>query len=186
VNYYLSKTLVLVGLMGAGKTAIGSLIADRIGVEFIDSDEQIVQAANMSIPEIFERDGEDFFRLKETQVIGRLLDAAPHVLSTGGGAFLLDENKEMIAESGVSVWLDADFDTLWDRVKDKKTRPLLMIANPKEKFKELYETRNPEYAKAQFSVKALPSQNKEAMVERVIERLLTDPESGLTKVQGHA
>ena len=92
----------------------------------------------------------------------------------------------MIAESGVSVWLDADFDTLWDRVKDKKTRPLLMIANPKEKFKELYETRNPEYAKAQFSVKALPSQNKEAMVERVIERLLTDPESGLTKVQGHA
>ena len=90
---------------------------------------------------IFERDGEDFFRLKETQVIRRLLSAEPHVLSTGGGAFLSDENKKMIAKSGVSVWLDADFDTLWDRVKDKKTRPLLMVANPKEKLKELYEAR---------------------------------------------
>ena len=186
MSYYLSKTLVLVGLMGTGKTAIGSLIADRIGVEFIDSDEQIVQAANMSIPEIFERDGEDFFRLKETQVIRRLLSAEPHVLSTGGGAFLSDENKKMIAKSGVSVWLDADFDTLWDRVKDKKTRPLLMVANPKEKLKELYEARNPEYAKAQVSVKALSNQTKEVMVERVIKRLLTDPNSGLMKVQSHA
>ena len=92
----------------------------------------------------------------------------------------------MIAKSGVSVWLDADFDTLWDRVKDKKTRPLLMVANPKEKLKELYEARNPEYAKAQVSVKALSNQTKEVMVERVIKRLLTDPNSGLTKVQSHA
>jgi shikimate kinase len=184
--YHLSKTLVLVGLMGAGKTAIGMLVAQRLGVDFVDSDEEIVRAANMSIPEIFERDGVDFFRLKESQVIERLLDAKPHVLSTGGGAFLSPHNQLMIENNGVAVWFQADFETLWSRVKDKNTRPLLMVPNPKEKLRELYEVRNPEYDKAQVKVTAKPNQTKEAMVTRVIAALLADPKSGVTKVENNA
>lgn len=184
--YHLSKTLVLVGLMGAGKTAIGMLVAQRLGVDFVDSDEEIVRAANMSIPEIFERDGVDFFRLKESQVIERLLDAKPHVLSTGGGAFLSPHNQEMIARNGVAVWFHAELDTLWSRVKDKNTRPLLMVPNPKDKLRELYDARNPEYDKAQIKVMAQPNQTKEAMVTRVIEALLAYPHSGVTKVENDA
>ncbi len=186
MTYHLSKTLVLVGLMGAGKTAIGTLVAQRLGVDFVDSDEEIVRAANMSIPEIFERDGVDFFRLKETQIIERLLDAKPHVLSTGGGAFLSAHNQELIKNSGVAVWFHAELDTLWSRVKDKNTRPLLMVPNPKGKLRELYDTRNPEYAKAQVKVMAKPNQTKEAMVSRVIAALLADPNSGVTKVEEDA
>lgn len=186
MTYHLSKTLVLVGLMGAGKTAIGTLVAQRLGVDFVDSDEEIVRAANMSIPEIFERDGVNFFRLKETQVIERLLTAKPHVLSTGGGAFLSPVNQDMIAKNGVAVWFHADLDTLWLRVKDKNTRPLLMVPNPRAKLRELYDARNPEYAKAQVKVTAKPNQTKEAMVSRVIDALLADPNSGVTKVQDNA
>lgn len=186
VQYHLTKTLVLVGLMGAGKTAIGTLVAERLGVDFVDSDEEIVRAANMSIAEIFERDGEPFFRLKETQVISRLLQAKPHVLSTGGGAYLSAENQAIIANSGVAVWLNADLATLWSRVKGKGTRPLLLVPNPKEKLRELYDARNPAYSHADIHVKAEPNQPKEAMVERVIEALLADPKSGVTKVENHA
>lgn len=186
VAYHLSKTLVLVGLMGAGKTAIGSLVAGRLGVEFVDSDEEIVRAANMSIAEIFERDGEPFFRQKESQVIERLLTGEPHVLSTGGGAFLSEANRKMIAKNAVSVWFHADLQTLWLRVKDKGTRPLLMVPNPKAKLRELYEARNPMYAKAQITVKGAKRQSKEAMVDKVIEALLADPNSGVTKVSDDA
>jgi len=186
VDYRLTKTLVLVGLMGAGKTAIGTLLAQRLGVGFADSDEEIVRAANMSIPEIFERDGEPFFRQKETQIISRLLDDKPHVLSTGGGAFLSDENRGIIRSKGVSVWLHADLDVLWNRVKDKGTRPLLMVDNPKAKLRELYEARNPKYQLAQVHVKAHANQRKETMVDAVITALLADPNSGLVKVEKDA
>ena len=182
VTYHLSKTLVLVGLMGAGKTAIGSLLAQRLGVSFVDSDEEIIRAANMSIAEIFERDGEGFFRQKESQIIERLLGGAPHVLSTGGGAFLSQKNRDIIAQNGVSVWFHADLDTLWYRVRDKNTRPLLMVPNPRAKLQELYETRNTEYAKAQITVKGEKNNSKEAMVDRVIAALLADPHSGVTEV----
>ena len=184
--YHLSKTLVLVGLMGAGKTAIGTLVAQRLGVDFVDSDEEIVRAANMSIAEIFDRDGVDFFRQKETQVIERLLQAEPHVLSTGGGAFLSSTNQQMIEQNGVAVWFHADLETLWMRVKDKNTRPLLMVDNPKAKLRELYEARNPEYSKAQIKVTAKKYQSKEAMVSRVIDALLANPNSGVTKVDDNA
>ena len=124
MEYNLSKTIVLIGLMGAGKTAIGTILAEHLGVDFVDSDEEISRAANMSIPEIFDRDGEDFFRLKETQIIGRLLGSRPHILSTGGGAFLSKENRKMISGNAVSVWLDAELETKWDRVKEKQSRTL--------------------------------------------------------------
>jgi len=125
MEYNLSKTIVLIGLMGAGKTAIGTILAEHLGVDFVDSDEEISRAANMSIPEIFDRDGEDFFRLKETQIIGRLLGSRPHILSTGGGAFLSNENRKMISGNAVSVWLDAELENLWDRVKEKKINTII-------------------------------------------------------------
>ena len=119
-------------------------------------------------------------------MIERLLTAKPHVLSTGGGAFLSPVNQDMIAQNGVAVWFHADLDTLWMRVKDKNTRPLLMVPNPRAKLRELYEARNPEYAKAQVKVTAKPNQTKEAMVSRVIDALLADPNSGVTKVEDNA
>ncbi len=123
------KTIVMVGMMGAGKTAVGRALAQKLGVSFLDSDAEIVEAAHMSIAEIFARDGEPFFRARETEVIGRLLETERCVLSTGGGAFLSGTNREMIADKGVAVWLDADLDLLWSRVRHKDTRPLLRTAS---------------------------------------------------------
>ena len=137
----------MVGMMGAGKTAIGAALARRLNVAFLDSDAEIETAANMSIAEIFARDGEAFFRAKEAQVISRLLDGEPSVLSTGGGAFLQAGNREAISAAGVSVWLRADIGLLWNRVKHKTTRPLLRTPNPRETLEELCRVRNPEYAK---------------------------------------
>ena len=114
-RYHLKKTVVMVGMMGAGKTAVGRALAARLAVPFLDSDAEIETAANMTVPEIFARDGEPFFRKKEAQVIARLLDEERGVLSTGGGAFLVEENRRMISDSGVSVWLNADLDLLWQR-----------------------------------------------------------------------
>ena len=115
-RWKLKKTVVLVGMMGAGKTAVGRALAARLAVPFLDADIEIEKAANMTISEIFQRDGEEFFRARETEVIDRLLDARPAILSVGGGAFLSARNREMIATKGLSVWLDADLDVLWSRV----------------------------------------------------------------------
>lgn len=119
----LHKTIVFVGMMGAGKTAVGRALAAQLGVAFRDSDHEIEDAAQRSIAEIFARDGEAFFRRKETQIIERLLKGTPGVLSTGGGAFMSEANRRMISQMGVSVWLDADLDLLWERVRHKDTRP---------------------------------------------------------------
>ena len=124
---------------------------------FLDSDEEIVRAANRTIAEIFERDGEPFFRARETEVIGRLLRGTPCVLSTGGGAFLSDANRALIHDAGVSVWLRADLDLLWQRVRHKTTRPLLRTANPRETLRELYEARLPFYAQADLVVDSAPN-----------------------------
>ena len=126
----LRKTVVMVGMMGAGKTAVGRAVAAKPVVPFLDSDAEIEAAANMSIAEIFARDGEPFFRKKETQVIERLLENEIGILSTGGGAYLADGNREMISDKGVAIWLDADLSLLWERVRHKDTRPLLRTADP--------------------------------------------------------
>ncbi|MDR0808093.1 MAG: shikimate kinase, partial [Gemmobacter sp.] len=118
----LRKTVVLVGMMGAGKTAVGTALARILAVPFCDSDEEIVKAAQCSIAEIFERDGEPFFRDRESEVIARLLRGRPCILSTGGGAFLSLRNRDLIAGTGISVWLRADLDLLWQRVRHKSTR----------------------------------------------------------------
>jgi len=164
----LTRPVVMVGMMGSGKTAIGTALADRLEVPFRDSDEALVDASRMSIAEIFERDGEAFFRARETEVITRLLDSGPGVLSTGGGAFLRPENREIIGAQGVSVWLRADTDLLWQRVRHKTTRPLLLTENPRETLIELHEARLPSYALADLVADCDPAYSIGDMVDRVI------------------
>lgn len=172
----LRKTVVMVGMMGAGKTAVGRALAARLSVPFLDSDAEIEKAANMTIPEIFARDGEAFFRQKESQVIRRLLDEKRGVLSTGGGAFLSEANRRMISERGVSVWLKADLDVLWNRVKHRETRPLLRTDNPRATLQALYEARVPHYAQADLTVTSDGQVSIEGMVDRVLAALATRPD----------
>ncbi|MGA0539065.1 shikimate kinase [Neotabrizicola sp. VNH66] len=167
----LKKTVVMIGMMGAGKTAVGTALSRMLKVPFLDSDEEIVRAASRSIPEIFARDGEAFFRDRESEVIGRLLRGAPCVLSTGGGAFLSARNRDLIREAGISVWLRADLDLLWQRVRHKQNRPLLRTANPRETLRALYEARMPVYALADLVVDASPDYAVEQMAARVAEAL---------------
>ena len=169
----LKKTVVMVGMMGAGKTAVGRALAARLDVPFLDSDAEIEQAANMSIPEIFARDGEPFFRDKETRVIGRLLEEAPGILSTGGGAFLAERNRRMITARGVSVCLVAELDVLWNRVRHKDTRPLLRTEDPRATLGALYAERMPIYALADLKVPSDGETAIEVMVDRVLAALAT-------------
>jgi shikimate kinase len=172
----LKKTVVMVGMMGAGKTAVGTALARLLSVPFLDSDEEIVRAAQRSIAEIFSRDGEAFFRARETEVIGRLLRGTPCVLSTGGGAFMSDTNRAMISGVGVSVWLRADLDLLWQRVRHKTTRPLLRTPNPRQTLADLYAARVPLYQLADVVVDSLPDTSVEAMANAVMLALLKRPD----------
>ena len=166
----------MVGMMGAGKTAIGAALAKRLGVPFLDSDTEIEAAANMSVAEIFTRDGEAFFREKEAQIIARLLDDKPAVLSTGGGAYLAEGNRRMISERGVAVWLRADLELLWERVRHKTTRPLLNTGDPKGTLRKIYQERTPIYELADLIVEADPTYSIEDMTDRVFEHLKTRPD----------
>ena len=163
-------------MMGAGKTAVGKSLATRLGVPFMDSDAEIEKAAAMSIPEVFERDGEVFFRQRESEVIERLLATGPIILSTGGGAFLAERNRETISEAGVSLWLRADIELLWQRVRHKSTRPLLRTADPKQTLSDLYEARRDIYALADLVVDSHKSYSIPAMTEHVIRVLMTRPD----------
>ncbi len=172
MGWNLKKTVVLVGMMGAGKTAVGKALAARLDVPFLDSDAEIEAAANMTIPEIFTRDGEPFFRARESQVINRLLDNERCILSTGGGAFMAGPNRQAITDKGVSVWLNAPLDLLWQRVKHKDTRPLLRTVDPYGTLKGLFETRCPIYAEADLKLDVTAGWSIEDTATRVIEALL--------------
>jgi len=172
----LKKTVAMVGMMGAGKTAVGTALAKLLAVPFVDSDEEIVRAAHRPIAEIFERDGEPFFRARESEVLARLLRGPPCVLSTGGGAYLAESNRKLISDTGVAVWLRADLDLLWQRVRHKTTRPLLRTANPRETLRALYEARVPLYSLADVVVDACPDLSIEAMAQRVLEALQARPD----------
>ncbi len=172
----LRKTVVLVGMMGSGKTAIGRALAAALDVAFLDSDAAIEEAAALSIAEIFARDGEAFFRAREAEVIDRLLSGPPAILSTGGGAFLAQRNRDVIAQKGVAVLLDADLKTLWERVRHKNTRPLLRTPDPLATLTELMEIRAPIYAKAQLHVPILPSASIEETTRSVINILAQTPD----------
>ena len=173
VRYTLVKTVVMVGMMGAGKTAVGRALAQRLGVAFLDSDAEIEVAANRSVPEIFERDGEAFFRSRETQIIERLLIEKRCILSTGGGAFLSEKNRTHISAQGISVWLNADLELLWSRVRSKDTRPLLRTDDPRATLKNLYDQRVPIYSLADLTVGSAPEYSIEDMVDQVIDALVS-------------
>jgi len=173
MKWRLRKTVVLVGMMGAGKTAVGTQLARMLQVPFRDSDDEIVKAANMSIAEIFARDGEAFFRQKESQVIARLLADEPSILSTGGGAYMAQSNRDEIRAGGVAVWLRADVDLLWNRVRHRNNRPLLRTANPYETLRTLYAEREPVYAQAELIVDSEHGLSIDATAQRVIEALST-------------
>jgi shikimate kinase len=143
---------VLVGLMGAGKTVIGRKLAQSIGVPFKDADAEIEQAAGLTVSEIFAKHGEPAFRDGERRVIRRLLDDPPHVLATGGGAFMHTETRRVIAERGVSVWLKAELPVLMKRVLKRNTRPLLAQGDPEATMKQLMAERYPVYAEAAITV----------------------------------
>jgi len=161
--------------MGAGKTAVGTQLARILGVPFIDSDSEIERAAQMSVAEIFARDGEAFFRARESEVLSRLMNARPAVLSTGGGAFLSETNRATIAKRGTSVWLKADLEILWNRVRHKTTRPLLRTDDPKATLAGLLAERAPVYALAQVVVEAEPLLSIEGMARKVIDALRAAP-----------
>lgn len=148
----LPRTVVLIGMMGAGKSTIGRYVADRLGVPFVDADKEIEEAAGRTIEEIFKDFGEAYFRDGERRVIARLLDGPPVILATGGGAYMDAETRALIAEKAVSLWLDAEFDTLWQRVSKRHHRPLLKTADPKGTLRGLMETRYPTYALADIRV----------------------------------
>ncbi len=175
-TFKLHKTVVLVGMMGSGKTAIGRSVSAALGVAFRDSDYAIEEAAALTISEIFERDGEAFFRAREAEVIRRLLSLEPSILSTGGGAFMNAKNREIIDKNGVSLWLNADLDTLWERVRHKDTRPLLRTDDPLGTLTGLFNDRVPTYAKSTLHVAISPDASIEETTRMVIDALCANPD----------
>lgn len=172
----LHKTIVLVGMMGAGKSAVGKALAARLSVPCLDSDAEIERAAAMTIPEIFARDGEPFFRAREAEVIERLLQGAPCVLSTGGGAYMAALTRDRVRQLGVAVWLDVALDTLWQRVRNKDSRPLLRTPDPRGTLAALYAQRTPVYALADIAVTVAPRWTIDDTAAAVIAALGARPD----------
>jgi shikimate kinase len=164
------RPLVLVGMMGVGKSTVGRRLASRLGLPFVDADEAIETAADMTIQEIFDRYGEALFRDGERRVIARLIEGAPKVIATGGGAFVQADTRAMILERATAIWLDADLDILVERVSRKEGRPLLKDKDPRTVLKELAAVRNPLYALAPVHVVSSATPH-EATVDRIVEAL---------------
>ena len=161
------RNLVLIGLMGAGKSAIGRMAAQALGVPFVDSDHEIERVSRMSITDLFAAYGEAEFRALETRVIKRLLRSGPRVVSTGGGAYINENTRRHIKRGGLTVWLNADLDVLWERVNKRDTRPLLKTENPRQTLENLMNARYPIYAEADLTVMSRDVK-KETMVEEVL------------------
>ena len=147
-----TRTIALVGLMGAGKSTVGRRLADALGRPFYDSDEEIEKAAGLSVADIFTIHGEAEFRRGEHRVLARLLEGPPHVLATGGGAYLNDATRALMRKHAVTVWLNADLETLWKRVSKRSHRPLLRTEDPKGVLSDLFEARKPIYEMADLTV----------------------------------
>lgn len=147
-----SRSVVLVGMMGAGKSTIGRRLSARLHLRFLDADTEIEAAAGMSIPDIFETHGEPHFRDGEARVIARLLDGGPAVIATGGGAFMREDTRNRIRDKAVSIWLKADADIIMKRVKRRADRPLLQTADPAATVGRLIEEREPVYQRADLTI----------------------------------
>ena len=166
-----SRSIVLVGMMGAGKTTVGRRLAKTLQLPFHDADVEIVKAAGKSISDIFAEDGEAFFRNGEERVIRRLLEDGPQVLATGGGAFAREETRANVAEFGISVWLDGSLEVLWERVSRRGHRPLLQQENPKQVLEKLLEERNPLYALSDVRVSSREVPH-DVIVKDIVEALM--------------
>ena len=168
----IDRPLVLVGLMGVGKSTVGRKLAALLQFGFVDADEEIEKAAQMSIPEIFETYDEPYFRSGERRVIARLIDGAAQtatggggtVLATGGGAFADPETRALILARGIAIWLDSDVDTLLERVSRKANRPLLRGVNPRETLEQLRAARGPAYAQAPIRVESRPGPHQRTVL----------------------
>lgn len=148
------RLIVLVGMMASGKTSVGRLLAQRLGIPFVDSDQEIEIAAKMSVPEIFTMRGEAEFRGGERRVIARILKHGPRVLATGGGAFMNEETRAGIATRGVSIWLKADVETLYRRAKRRSNRPLLQNEDPEGTIRKMIEVRYPLYSLSDITIQS--------------------------------
>ena len=165
-----TRSIVLVGMPGSGKSSIGRRLAQHLRLEFIDADQEIEAAAGMSIPDIFSQHGEPYFRAGEARVIARLLDKGPQVIATGGGAFVNPDTRALVRARALSVWLKADVDLLLRRIKRKNDRPLLRVADPEAVLKSLLAEREATYAEADITVTSLDVPH-EAVVEAMAKAL---------------
>jgi len=147
-----TRLIVLVGMMGAGKSTIGRRLAARLGLPFLDADSEIEAAAGMSIPDIFEAHGEPQFRDGEARVIARLLESGPAVLATGGGAFMREETRNRVGAKAISIWLKADADIIMRRVRRRADRPLLQTPDPEATLGRLISEREPVYQRADLTI----------------------------------
>ncbi|ASY64126.1 Shikimate kinase I [Sinorhizobium sojae CCBAU 05684] len=161
------RNLIFIGLMGAGKSAIGRMTAQALGIPFVDSDHEIERVSRMTISELFAAYGEEEFRALEARVLKRLLRSGPRVVSTGGGAYINERSRRQIKRGGLTVWLNAELDVLWERVNKRDTRPLLKTENPKQTLENLMRARYPIYAEADLVVLSRDVK-KERMVEEVL------------------
>jgi shikimate kinase len=162
-----ARSVVLVGMMGAGKSSIGRRLAERLGVAFADADNEIETAHRMTIPDIFATYGEAYFRSGEARVIARLLDSGPQVLSTGGGAFMNADTRAAISTKGISIWLNAEFDVLMRRIKRRHNRPLLKSDDPGETLRALIAERYPIYAEAEITI-----QSRDVPHEKIVDEIV--------------
>ena len=165
------RNLVFIGLMGAGKSAVGRMTAAALGIPFIDSDHEIERVSRMTISELFAAYGEEEFRALETRVIKRLLNTGPRVVSTGGGAYINERTRRHIKKQGLSIWLNAELDVLWERVNKRDTRPLLKTENPKQTLENLMNARYPVYAEADLTVLSRDVR-KEVMADEVLRAVV--------------
>ncbi|MDQ0456549.1 shikimate kinase [Rhizobium paknamense] len=166
------RNLILVGLMGAGKSVIGRLVAQQLGLPFIDTDTEIERVSRMTISELFTAYGETEFRALETRVVKRILRSGPKVVSTGGGAFINDKTRRQIERGGISIWLHADLEVLWERVNKRDHRPLLKTENPKQTLEKLMQDRYPVYARADITINSRDVR-KEVICAEVLEAVIT-------------
>jgi shikimate kinase len=162
------RSVVLVGMMGAGKSSIGRRVALRLGIPFIDADAEIEKAAQMTIPDIFATRGEAEFRAGEARVIARLLESGPQVLATGGGAYMHPDTRGLIGEKAIAVWLKAEFDVLMKRIKRRHDRPLLKTDDPGATLRKLIEQRYPVYALADLTV-----QSREVPHDKIVDEIVS-------------
>lgn len=169
-----ARPIVLVGLMGVGKSTVGRRLANRLRLPFVDADDAIEEAAGMTIAEIFEKFGEPYFRDGERRVIARLMDGAPKVIATGGGAFIDRDTRALILAESIAIWLSARTDVLAERVRRRDTRPLLRGRNPQQVLSELATIRNPIYAEAHIHISSQKAPH-EATVNAILRAL--DPQA---------